>query len=343
MSGEPAFPFGWDEADPRPALRAFRAGPARPGDASARKALEALPHDMSAAEARQLVRRFFRPVPVALDGFLTGYYEPELPASLRREGPFQWPLYAPPADLVRLEDAAPGLDAALRFARRKADGSLEPYPDRAAIDHGLLKGRGLEIAWLASPVDSFFVHVQGSARLALADGTALRVGYAAKNGHRFTAIGRVLVARGELALAEADTSGIRRWLAGRSLREGLELLRENRSFIFFRRIETLGEADGPIGAAGLPLTPMGSIAVDPAHHPYGSLLFASAPGLAVEGKPFRQLLVAQDTGSAIVGPGRGDLFTGSGERAGALAGTIRHPCAFTALLPREPEQDGDDG
>ncbi|WP_062015265.1 murein transglycosylase A [Aureimonas sp. AU4] len=336
------FPPGWDEGDPRPALRAFRSGPVLAGDAPARRAAEALSPDPSQLEARRFFQRFFRPAE-AVDGFLTGYYEPELPASPQCVGPFQWPLYAPPPDLVRLEGAAPGLDPEARFARRRADGALEPYPDRAAIEAGLLANRGLEIAWLRSPVDRFFVHVQGSARLALPDGTSMRVGYAAKNGHRFTAIGRVLVARGELALPEADMAGIRRWLASRPLEDGLTLMRENRSFIFFRVVEGVGARQGPVGAAGLPLTPFGSLAVDPRHHPYGSLLFVSAPGLVVEGRPFRQLLVAQDTGSAIVGPGRGDLFAGSGEAAGELAGTIRHPCAFTALLPRGSERNGDDG
>jgi membrane-bound lytic murein transglycosylase A len=337
------FPPGWDRGDPRPALRAFRVGPALRGDAEARRAAQALAPDPSPGEARRFLERFFQPAATVPDGFLTGYYEPELPASLRREGPFRWPLYAPPADLVRLEASAPGLDPDARFARRRPDGALEPYPDRAAIEAGLLDGRGLEIAWLRSPVDRFFVHVQGSARLVLPDGAALRVGFAAKNGHRFTAIGRVLVARGELALPEADMAGIRRWLASRPLEDGLALMRENRSFIFFRVVDDIGDRDGPVGAAGLPLTPFGSLAVDPRHHAYGSLLFVHAPTLRIGARPFGQLLVAQDTGSAIVGPGRGDLFTGSGEAAGTLAGTIRHPCAFTALLPRGSERNGDDG
>ncbi|WP_182087200.1 MltA domain-containing protein [Aureimonas sp. ME7] len=344
---------GWRDADPRPAFAAFlRSAPSilRADTASARSGLGPA-HFAPAAEraleakgpptqreARTFFERFFRPFAI-LDGgapapgFLTGYYEPELPASRERSARFSVPLYRTPGDLVRLptETRLDGMDGETRFAWRAEDGRLRPYPDRAAIDGGWLRGRGLELVWLENPVDAFFVHIQGSARLSLPGGETMRVGYDAKNGHRFTAIGRVLVSRGALPLEEADMAGIRRWLAAHP-GETQALLHQNRSFIFFREVEAR-EGEGPIGGAGVPLTPLGSLAVDAAIHPYGMPVFVDAPGLAIEDRPFRRLVVAQDTGSAILGPARGDLFVGSGLAAGAIAGAIRHPAAFTALLP----------
>lgn len=345
---------GWSGFQAGPALAAFRAsapallagtpetgrlgsGPARFAGAAA--AVLAQPSEPSPGAARGFFERWFRPMRVEAEGFLTGYYEPLVEASLTRTPRFGVPLYAPPADLVRVEaEGEPGTPAASTFRRRLPDGSLADYPDRAAIEAGALAGRGLEIAWLADPVDAFFIHVQGSARMVLGDGRTVRVGYAAKNGHRFTAIGRVLVAEGRLALEEADMAGLRRWLAAHPL-ERRALLERNRSFIFFRLLPDEAPGDGvpagPIGAAGVPLTAMGSLAVDRTLHTFGTPAIVEAPGLAVDGAPFRRLLVAQDTGSAILGAARGDLFTGSGEAAGALAGRIRDRARFTLLHPRD--------
>ncbi|WP_279483146.1 murein transglycosylase A [Aureimonas sp. SK2] len=343
----------WGRADHRPALFAFRrsaptilgsgAAPAafglRPADfaPAARAALKGGP-DPTRTEARAFFEHFFRPAEILTQGapapgFVTGYYEPELPASRQATPRFRVPLYRRPDDLLSLEDSetAEGLEPDTRFALRDGSGRLRPYPDRAAIEGGWLKGRGLELVFLESAVDAFFVHVQGSARLALPGGETMRVGYAAKNGHRFTAIGRVLVGEGELPLEGADMAGIRRWLAAHPERAEA-LLHRNRSFIFFREVPVEPGA-GPIGGSGVPLTPFGSLAVDAALHAYGMPVFVEAPGLAVAGAPFGRLLVAQDTGSAIVGAARGDIFTGSGDEAGEIAGTIRHSARFLALLP----------
>ena len=340
----------WPRIDPMPAFRAFRRGAPSlleldPATASgtlkaAAEACLGAGETVSRADAWHFFERFFRPAVwsgEASDGFLTGYYEPELDASPVQTPRFSTPLYRVPADLMRLPpgvDLPQGLEDAQGFALRDRRGLLAPYPDRGAIEEGWLRGRGLELVWLADPVDAFFVHVQGSARLRLPDGRHMRVGYAAKNGHRFTAIGRLLVNEGELPLERADMEGIRRWLAAHPERAPA-LMRRNRSFIFFREITDADPQAGPIGGMGVPLTPLGSLAVDRSQHAYGMPILVNAPSLQIDGSPFHRLLVAQDTGSAIVGERRGDLFVGSGDAAGRLAGAIRHPARWTLLVPHE--------
>ncbi|SKA35434.1 murein transglycosylase A [Consotaella salsifontis] len=346
----------WPAAPLSPALAAFRrsaerfvSGEVRTGDlgltaeafvAAAHAAL-AMPSEPSEPAARDFFERHFQPLSLEGEkggaGFLTGYYEPVVAASLVRTARFRYPLYRRPDDLVPVDDVTrpPGLGADFRFARRREDGILGEYFDRAAIEAGALSGRGLEIAWLENPVDVFFIHVQGSARLALPDGRIARVGYAAKTGHPFTAIGRLLVEEGELTLAEADMAGIRRWLAVHPERAS-GLMNRNRSYIFFRLADLSDGKDddtGPLGAANVPLTRYASIAVDRSLHTFGVPIFVDAESLVVDDRPFRRLAVAQDTGSAILGAARADLFCGSGEAAGALAGGIRHPARLFALVP----------
>lgn len=343
---------GWAEADLAAPLAAFRRTAARfiAGEVvTGQLGLEAdafLPASRAALsagddEARAFFEREFRPAriaPSATDpaarGFCTAYYEPEVEASLVRTERFRFPLYQPPADLVKVDDISRpvGLDASFRFARRRPDGMLDEYPDRAAIEAGFLAGRGLEIAWLDNPVDAFFIHIQGSARLSLADGRRIRVTYAAKTGHPFTAVGRSLVAEGELTLAQADMDGIRGWLAAHPQRVR-EVLDRNRSFIFFREAPVEDETLGPVAAAKVPLTPMASIAVDRELHTFGLPVFIDAPTLHLGDVSFRRLMIAQDTGSAILGPARADIFVGSGFEAGRAAGRVRHPGDFYALLP----------
>ncbi|GGD01997.1 murein transglycosylase A [Aureimonas glaciei] len=341
---------GWDDGDHRPALAAFRrsaaqflAGAVDTGSLGI-TADAFRPAALAAATAPdETARMFFQThfVPALLSpeepgrqGFLTGYYEPEVEARLVPDARFRFPLYRPPEDLVKVDDDTrpEGLDASFRFARRDAAGRLDEYPDRGQIEAGYLAGRGLEIAWLDSPVDAFFIHIQGSARLRLDDGRRLRVTYAAKTGHAFTAIGRLLVEEGELTLVEADMDGIRAWLAAHPTRlRGL--LDRNRSFIFFREAAVEDETLGPVAAAKVPLTPMASIAVDRLLHTFGTPFFIDAPALTLAGAPFRRLMIAQDTGSAILGPARADIFVGSGEAAGREAGRVRHPGNFFLLLP----------
>lgn len=345
---------GWAEADCGPALEAFRrsaprllSGDVRCGSLGIRPqdfgpaARAAMAFEGDAEDARTFFRRHFRPAllrpgPDRPKGFVTGYFEPVLPASRRRSDRFAAPLHARPADLVALgETGRPeGLPEGMAFARRLADGRLVEHFDRAAIARGALDGRDLELVWLENEIEAFFVHIQGSARLALEDGGAMRVGYAAKSGHAYASIGRVLVEAGELTLEEADMAGLRRWLASNPGRIR-EILDRNRSYIFFAASEIVDETAGPVGAAQVPLTPLGSIALDHHFHTFGLPVLVDAPGLGDTGLPgARLLLVAQDTGSAIVGPARGDVFVGSGDAAGRIAGRIRHEADLYALLPR---------
>lgn len=345
---------GWAEDDQSQAFEAFRRSalrvlekPYRTGNlgvdrdafaaaqAQARQAVA-----LSAADARAFFETHFLPAfvdpgPEAAKGFVTGFYEPQAAASPVRTQRFRYPVYARPEDLVDIDDAnrPNGLDPYLAFGRRTGSGIVE-YHDRAAIETGALDGKGLEIAWLESKVDLFFIHVQGAARLVMPDGALRRITYAAKSGQRFTGIGRVLADLGEIPLAEVTMQSVRAWLAAHPDRVDA-ILRQNRSFIFFRDAPVEDADLGPVAAAKVPLTPGRSIAVDRLLHTFGTPFHVVAPTLtAFEGKPFGRLLIAQDTGSAIVGPARGDLFAGSGAAAGDIAGVIKHQADFYALLPR---------
>ncbi|MBB4005110.1 murein transglycosylase A [Aurantimonas endophytica] len=305
-------------------------------------AAAAVATERDGAEARAFFEQHFVPLQIVPDavapegehGFVTGYYEPVVEASAVETSRFRFPLYAPPPELVKIDDVSrpPGMDPSFRFARRKSCGLLEEHPDRAAIEAGLLRGRGLEIAWLADPVEAFFIHIQGSARLQITDGSQLRVGFAAKSGHPFTAIGRLLVDSGELTLAEADMDGIRAWLAAHPERQRA-LFDRNRSFIFFQETAVDDPSLGPVGAAQVPLTALASIAVDRELATFGVPYFITASQLPIDSRPFRRLMIAQDTGSAIIGPARADIYVGSGPEAGKIAGRIRHAADFTVLVP----------
>ena len=290
------------------------------------------------AMARAFFERHFTPALVRPEsggqGLVTGFYEPRVEASPVRTERFTVPLLGRPADLVDLDDAnrPAGLDPYLAFARSTPDGLVE-YHDRASIERGALAGRGLEIAWLAAKVDAFFIHVQGAARLDMTDGTSRRITYAAKSGQRFTGPGKVLAELGEIPLKSVTMQSIRAWFARNPERID-EILWQNRSYIFFRDAPVDDPELGPVAAAKVPLTAGRSTAVDRLLHTFGTPFFIDAPSLtAFDGKPFRRLMIAQDTGSAITGPARGDLFAGSGDAAGEIAGVINNPADFYALLP----------
>lgn len=292
------------------------------------------------ADARQFFERHFVPCKVLPEndgdkGFVTGFYEPEVEASPVKTEHFKYPLLSRPHDLVDISDdnRPVGMDPYLAFGRQTADGIIE-YFDRAAIEQGALAGRGLEIAWLTDPVDVFFIHVQGAARLSMTDGTSKRVTYAAKSGQRFSGPGRKLVDLREISEKDVTMQSIRAWLRENPDRIS-EILWQNRSFIFFREAPVDNPALGPVAAAKVPLTPGRSVAVDRLLHTFGTPFFIDAPTLvAFDGRPFHRLMIAQDTGSAITGAARGDLFTGSGFAAGETAGVIKHPADFYALVPK---------
>ncbi len=291
------------------------------------------------AAARLFFETWFDPYAIRPDdrptGFVTGFYEPEADASPVRTDRFRFPILARPDDLVDVEDDArpEGLDPYLAFARRRPDGRIVEYPDRRAIEQGALAGRGLEIAWLEDPVDVFFIHVQGAARLRMPEGLR-RITYAAKSGQRFTGPGHVLAAMGEIPRERVTMQSIRAWFRENPGRVD-EILWQNRSFIFFRDAPVADASLGPVAAAKVPLTPRRSIAVDRLLHTFGTPVFVHAPHLAAFGSaPFAHLMIAQDTGSAIVGAARGDLFAGSGDAAGEIAGVVKHDADFFALVPR---------
>lgn len=263
--------------------------------------------------ARRYFETHFTPVEIRDDAapLFTAYYEPELLGARTRSAGYETPLYAPPPE-------------------------LEPAPffTRAEIEAGALSGRGLEIAWLADPVEAFFLHIQGSGRIRLTNGDVMRVGFAARNNHPYRAIGRLLVERGEMTVETASADAIRDWL--RAQPDGGEaLMNENPSYVFFAERIDLDHADGPIGALGVPLTAGVSIAVDPSHQPLGAPIWAEATGVA--GLDSR-LTIAQDIGGAIKGAQRADLFFGAGEAAGSAAGKVRATGRMVTLLPRGAAQ-----
>lgn len=284
-------------------------------------------------------RRFqaYRVVPeTAPDAFFTGYYQPEILGSLTASREFPIPVYARPPDLVTTA-RLPGLTA----ARRGAGAALEPYPDRGAIEDGALAGTpGLHtLVFLRDNADLFLAQVQGSARVRLPDGRVCHLSFAGRNGQPYTAIARILVLRGVATPEQMTMPRLIEWLRANGLQKGEagdDLLRENRSFVFFAgRIDR--SAEQPRGGSGIVLTPLRSIAVDKTFWPYGLPFFidAALPWRTDAPEPFRRVMIAQDTGSAIVGPGRADIYFGLGDAAGLRAGALRHHGQLYLLLPKE--------
>jgi len=289
--------------------------------------------------ARAFFEHAFTPYEVAPPvgrGFLTGYYEPEVPGSLVRTPDFSATLLARPPDLVTLAhgESVPGLPVELNAARRLADGRLVPYPDRGGILDGALAENARPLVWLRDDVEVFLVQVQGSTRVRLPDGSTRRFAYDGKNGLPYTSVGREIVKGGHVPLEELTLERLKAWLRAHP-DKGRELMRLNRSYVFFREAAELPSDKGPRGASGVSLTPLRSIAVDRGIWPYGLPVWleASVPQPDGASTAFQHLTMAQDTGSAIVGPARVDLFVGTGEAAGTQAGLLRQPVRFVVLLP----------
>ena len=300
---------GWSGDDHRHAFEAFRIGCAKRGRGP--MGLDLPPGWDAGCATRESARRFFEDafVPVRLDrgedGLFTGYYEPEILGSRFRHGPYQHPIHAKPA----------------RGRKRHS---------RADIMRGALAGQGLELFWLADPVDAFFLEIQGSGRIRLAEGGVARVGYAGQNGHRYYAIGRKLVEQGIATPEEISAEGLKAYLRANPVR-AIKLMNLNPSYVFFREITDLDPAMGPIGAMGVPLTAGRSLAVDRHVHGLGLPVWVET---TVAGQPWHRLMVAQDTGGAIKGPARGDIFFGTGDQAGQLASHQRAPGRSWTLVPR---------
>jgi peptidoglycan lytic transglycosylase A len=281
--------------------------------------------------ARRFFEAAFRPWRVGNngdpDGLFTGYFEPELRGAREKFGPYTVPLLRRPPDLVAVDLGLfrPSWRGE-RTAGRVVGGRLVPYPDRAAIEHGALDRFHLAFLWVTDPVDAFFLAVQGSGRVRLPDGSMVQVGYDGQNGRPYVAIGRLLVERGALAKDDVTLAAIRRWIAAHPA-QGAALMDADPAFVFFR--ERKGE--GPLGAEGAVLTAGRSLAVDPTFLPLGAPMWLD---VAQNGRALRRLVVAQDTGGAIAGPVRGDLFWGFGPAAEAAAGSMRAAGGYDLLLPR---------
>lgn len=321
----------------RPAARSAVAAPAAL-EAACAKALT-MPKAPGATAARAFFEAWFTPIRLPVEGFVTGYYEPVVEGSLARTAAYATPLYPRPPELVGIAPGRhpAGLDPALSAARRGAGGTLEAMPDRAAIEAGAL-GRLAPLVYVRDPAEAFFIQVQGSARIELPDGSRRRLVFDGRNGYPYTSIGKVLVRQLGIPPDQMGMAQLAAWIRSNGQQPGepgAALMQRNRSYIFFRFDDKLAPDAGPIGGEGISLTPFRSLAVDRTIWSYGLPFHVDAdlPWRGEAATPFQRLMVAQDTGAAIIGPARGDIFFGSGPEAARLAGPIRHPAHLTVLWP----------
>ena len=269
----------------------------------------ALAQQDGAKSPRAFFELFFRPVLIRDGGpaLFTGYYEPELDGSRFPTEQYRYPLYRMP----------PEARAANPWLTR-----------REILTSGVMNNRGLEICWVDDPVELFFLQVQGSGRIRLQDGRTLRVGYGGANGQPYRSIGVELVRRGIYSAHQVSAEVIKNWVR-RNPEAGEELLYHNPSYVFFREISRMASGDGPLGAMNRSVTPMRSIAVDPAYTPLGAPVWLEKDGAG----PMRRLMIAQDTGSAIKGAQRADIYFGTGDAAGRAAGSLRDSGRMLVLMP----------
>ena len=352
---------GWNEDDHLAAYGAFRASckpiAAQTGTPQDSKALGTSLRDpcriakgldlADSAAAKTFFEQNFLPLRISRlgegEGFVTGYYEPVIEGSRTQNEVYNVPVYRRPSNLfVRgTNQSSAGLPNKGQVFRKIGRRKLVPYYDRAEIEDGAIEGRGLEICWLRNQTDLLFTQIQGSARVNLDDGTTLRINYDAHNGYPYTAVGRILIERGIIPKEQMSMQKIREWM-DQNPNDADELRRQNRSYIFFREVQ-LSDKDEAVGAQGVPLTPGRSIAVDKSLHVYGTPFFIEGqlPIDSAQAKtPFRRLMVAQDTGSAITGPARADIYYGAGSEAGRISGRFRHNMRFVMLVPRSLDPVG---
>jgi membrane-bound lytic murein transglycosylase A len=299
---------GWDKDDHRAALVSFLETCDKL-EGSDWQPICAFAADAGAsdASARAFFELFFKPVIIGNPPALfTGYYEPELSGALTRSPRYAYPIYRRPPELQ--------------------DGQV--FLDRASIEAGALRGRGLELAWLEDPVEAYFLQIQGSGRIRLPDGAVIRVGYAGRNGHAYKSIGQEMIRLGTHTPDQLSAQEIRSWVRANG-RRGTDMLNRNPSYVFFRKLTDLSADKGPIGALGRSITAFRSVAVDPAYTPLGAPVWIEKDGSA----PLRALMIAQDTGGAIKGPQRADIFYGTGDAAGDAAGTVKDGGRMIMLVP----------
>lgn len=332
---------GWNRDDLRQAWPAFRAScevliKKPEWKEPCNVARDVVPNDLKAVrlffETFLYPQQVFNPDGSEL-GLVTGYYEPLLRGARKRGGVFQTPLYRTPDDLLNIDLTAAYPDLkGMRLRGRLVANKVMPYWSRAELTQAdLLSGK--ELLWVDDPIDAFFLQVQGSGRVQLADGKeTVRLSYADQNGYPYKSIGRYLVDKGELTLDQASAQSIKAWYTSHPARQQ-ELLNANPSFVFFKEEKLLDPGKGPKGALGIPLTPQRSIAVDSQFLPMGVPVFLATtqPGSEVA---LQRLMMAQDTGGAIKGPVRADFFWGFGHAAGELAGKMKQRGLMWILLPR---------
>lgn len=299
---------GWDDDDHRAALVSFLETCDKLTDPDWRPICAfAADAGASDASAKSFFELFFKPVLIGTPPALfTGYYEPVLNGALTPSVRYSHPIYRKPPEL--------------------AEGKT--YLDRSAIEAGALRGRGLELAWLEDPVEVYFLHIQGSGRIRLPDGRMMRVGYGGKNGHPYRSIGQEMIRRGSHTPDQLSAQEIKSWVR-RSGSAGSAMLNHNPSYVFFRKLEDLPDDKGPIGAMGRSITGLRSVAIDPDYTPLGAPVWIEKNGA----DPLRRLMVAQDTGGAIKGMQRADIFYGTGDAAGEAAGTVKDGGRLIVLLP----------
>ncbi len=344
---------GWAEDDQFAAFTAFRTScrsvlsQSKPAaDKALGGSLRAPCHaarDASVADipsARKFFEQHFVPLRISrlgeTEGFVTGYYEPILEGSRTPSEEFSVPVLKRPANIfvrgVRQGAAMPNKGQVFRKVGRR---KLVPFYTRAEIEDGALSGRGLEICYVKSQTDLLFMQIQGSARIKLEDGSTVRINYDAHNGQSYMPVGRVLIDRNIIPKEEMSMQRIRDWMEANP-EEAKDVRRQNKSYVFFREVNLAADAE-PVGAQGVSLLAGRSIAVDRFLHVYGTPFFIDGQ-LPLESEkttqPFRRLMVAQDTGSAIIGPARADLYFGAGAEAGRVSGRFRHNARFTMLVPR---------
>lgn len=299
---------GWADDDHAAALRVFQSTCADMDDPDW-QSLCAVAQSHGADSARAFFELFFRPVVIS-DGrpaLFTGYFEPELEGSLQPGGRYRYPLYRMPPEARQ---------SSVWLSRRDL------------LTSGVMQGRGLEIVWVDDPVELFFLQIQGSGRVRLPNGTTIRVGYGGANGHPYRSIGTELVRRGIFAAHQVSAQVIKKWVRKNPV-AGEELLFHNPSYVFFREVRRVSAQDGPLGAMNRSVTAMRSVAVDPEFIPLGAPVWIEKNGA----EKLRRLMIAQDTGSAIKGAQRADIFFGTGDAAGKAAGKLRDPGRMVVLLP----------
>ncbi|MEP5928322.1 MAG: MltA domain-containing protein [Nitratireductor sp.] len=297
---------GWDSDDHAQALSVFRSTCQDLNDPDWRS-LCAVAGDIP--DAKSFFELFFRPVLIedGAPGLFTGYFEPELDGSKRRSSRYRYPVYAMPPE---------------------ARVSRPWFPRRDIVQGGVMNGRGLEIAWVDDPVELFFLQIQGSGRIKLPGGQTIRLGYSGSNGHEYRSIGQELVRRGTFSPHQVSADVIKNWVR-RNPVAGQNLLLHSPSYVFFREVSEVPSELGPLGAMNRSITTMRTVAVDPAFVPLGAPVWIEKDGKG----PLRRLMVAQDTGSAIKGAQRADVFFGTGDRAGREAGRLRDPGRLMVLMP----------